>query len=65
MQTFPEKYAQGMIRAAKDIIATEGIGFLLAGLGDQSSFLTYYAAYHISPTHQQGLLSLDMVLKVR
>jgi len=32
MQTFPEKYKHGMIQAAKDIIAVEGLSFLLAGL---------------------------------
>jgi solute carrier family 25 phosphate transporter 3 len=33
MQSFPEKYNKGALAAAKDIIATEGAGFLLAGLG--------------------------------
>ena len=32
MQTNPEKYNKGMIAAAKDIIKTEGIAFLLTGL---------------------------------
>ena len=34
MQTSPEKYTQGVIQAAKDIIKTEGLGFLLSGLGN-------------------------------
>jgi solute carrier family 25 (mitochondrial phosphate transporter), member 3 len=33
MQTNPEKYTKGVISAAKDIIANEGVGVLLAGLG--------------------------------
>ncbi len=33
MQTFPEKYNKGVFSAARDIVATEGVGFLLAGLG--------------------------------
>lgn len=33
MQAFPEKYKGGVASAAVDIIAEEGIGFLLAGLG--------------------------------
>lgn len=33
MQTFPELYTQGVWQAAKDIVAKEGPGFLLAGLG--------------------------------
>lgn len=33
MQSFPEKYNKGVLNAAKDIITTEGISFLLAGLG--------------------------------
>jgi solute carrier family 25 phosphate transporter 3 len=33
MQQNPEKYSKGVIAAAKDIVATEGLGFLLAGLG--------------------------------
>mmetsp|Transcript_1525 Transcript_1525/g.2523 ORF Transcript_1525/g.2523 Transcript_1525/m.2523 type:complete len:339 (+) Transcript_1525:131-1147(+) len=33
MQTDPEAYQDGVWQAAKDIIAAEGIGFLLAGLG--------------------------------
>ena len=33
MQTFPEKYDKGVLHAAREIIGTEGIGFLLAGLG--------------------------------
>jgi len=33
MQQNPEKYSKGVIAAAKDIVATEGVGFLLAGLG--------------------------------
>ena len=32
MQTNPEKYNKGMLAAAKDIIKTEGIAFLLTGL---------------------------------
>lgn len=32
MQTSPEKYNKGVIQAARDIIATEGPAFLLAGL---------------------------------
>ena len=32
MQTDPAKYTQGVFQAAKDIVATEGPGFLLAGL---------------------------------
>jgi len=32
IQTNPEKYTQGVFHAAKDIIATEGVSFLLAGL---------------------------------
>ena len=33
MQTEPERYSNGVVQAAKDIIAVEGLGFLLAGLG--------------------------------
>jgi hypothetical protein len=33
MQTNPEKYQHGVLSAAKDIIKTEGVLFLLAGLG--------------------------------
>jgi solute carrier family 25 phosphate transporter 3 len=33
MQSDPEKYTQGVIQAAKDIVRVEGLGFLLAGLG--------------------------------
>ena len=33
MQTNPEKYDKGVLAAASDIIKTEGVGFLLAGLG--------------------------------
>jgi hypothetical protein len=33
MQTNPEKYSEGIWKAAGDIVATEGVGFLLAGLG--------------------------------
>eukprot|EP00981_Chlorochromonas_danica_P004201 scaffold847_cov172-Ochromonas_danica.AAC.15 len=33
MQTNPEKYNQGVWKAAVDIVASEGLGFLLAGLG--------------------------------
>jgi hypothetical protein len=34
MQTNPEKYKNGVFSAAKDIIRTEGVLFLLAGLGE-------------------------------
>lgn len=33
MQQRPEKYTNGVLAAAKDIVAVEGAGFLLAGLG--------------------------------
>lgn len=33
MQAYPEKYKNGVIAAARDIVATEGLGFLLTGLG--------------------------------
>eukprot|EP01038_Epipyxis_sp_PR26KG_P014288 gene14288-19168_t len=33
MQTDPEKYSKGVLQAAKDIVAAEGVGFLLSGLG--------------------------------
>lgn len=33
MQAFPEKYQEGMFAAARDIISSEGLLFLLAGLG--------------------------------
>lgn len=33
MQTHPEKYSQGVIQAANDIVKQEGVGYLLAGLG--------------------------------
>ena len=33
MQTFPEKYTKGIFHTARDIVSTEGISFLLAGLG--------------------------------
>jgi solute carrier family 25 (mitochondrial phosphate transporter), member 3 len=33
MQTNPEKYKSGVVSAAKDIINSEGVGVLLAGLG--------------------------------
>lgn len=33
MQQFPEKYTKGVLAAASDIVSTEGVGFLLAGLG--------------------------------
>lgn len=33
MQAFPEKYSKGLFQAARDIISSEGVFFLLAGLG--------------------------------
>jgi len=33
MQQYPELYTRGVWQAAKDIVASHGIGFLLAGLG--------------------------------
>lgn len=33
MQAFPEKYKNGVFAAAKDIVASEGLGYLLTGLG--------------------------------
>ena len=41
MQTSPEKYNKGMLHAAKDIISTEGAGFLLAGLGNWYPYFIY------------------------
>jgi hypothetical protein len=37
-QTNPEKYAKGVLSAAKDIVATEGASFLLSGLGIKEIF---------------------------
>ena len=34
MQTNPEKYSEGVLAAAKDIVKTEGAAFLLSGLGE-------------------------------
>ena len=39
MQQNPEKYSKGVIAAAKDIVATEGVGFLLAGLGAMTALI--------------------------
>ena len=39
MQTNPEKYNQGMLKAARDIVATDGVGVLLAGLGNDLLFI--------------------------
>ncbi len=36
MQTSPEKYKDGVLAAAKDIVKTEGAAFLLAGLGTKA-----------------------------
>lgn len=33
MQQEPDRYYNGVFQAAKDIVAEEGIGFLLAGIG--------------------------------
>ncbi len=49
MQTSPEKYKNGVIHAATDIIRTEGVGFLFAGLGNillliVDSFISFLAA---------------------
>ena len=33
IQQYPERYTEGALKAARDIVSTEGIGFLLAGLG--------------------------------
>jgi solute carrier family 25 (mitochondrial phosphate transporter), member 3 len=33
MQAFPDRYDNGVFAAAKDIIASEGVGYLLTGLG--------------------------------
>ena len=33
IQTYPDRYTQGVLRAARDIVRTEGVGFLLTGLG--------------------------------
>jgi solute carrier family 25 phosphate transporter 3 len=33
MQTFPAKYSKGVLAAARDIVKTEGVAFLLTGLG--------------------------------
>lgn len=38
MQTEPEKYTSSVLQATKDIIASEGVFFLLAGLGLLHSF---------------------------
>jgi len=48
MQTEPAKYNKGVIQAARDIVATEGAGFLLAGLGNLPCF--YYHYYDIVNT---------------
>lgn len=34
MQTHPEKYSHGVVQAARDIVKQEGVGYLLAGLGN-------------------------------
>lgn len=39
MQTSPEKYTKGVLAAAKSIVAEEGVGILLAGLGEIEPFL--------------------------
>lgn len=39
MQTNPEKYSKGVLQAAKDIVKQEGVGYLLAGLGDNSNLI--------------------------
>jgi solute carrier family 25 (mitochondrial phosphate transporter), member 3 len=33
MQTFPDRYTKGVLQAAADIVKTEGVAFLLTGLG--------------------------------
>ena len=33
IQTNPEKYNKGFVKAGADIVASNGVGFLLAGLG--------------------------------
>jgi Mitochondrial carrier protein len=39
MQTNPEKYKSGVVSAAKEIINSEGVGVLLAGLGMRLIFI--------------------------
>lgn len=39
MQTHPEKYSKGVVQAARDIVKQEGVGYLLAGLGNNMSTL--------------------------
>jgi hypothetical protein len=45
MQTNPERYNKGMLHAASDIIKTEGISFLLAGLGKISFSLLLFSCH--------------------
>jgi hypothetical protein len=45
MQTSPEKYNKGMLHAASDIIKTEGISFLLAGLGGFLRLLLFFLVF--------------------
>lgn len=35
MQTSPDLYKDGVMKATRDIIAAEGVGVLLAGLGEK------------------------------
>jgi uncharacterized protein (DUF362 family) len=34
MQTNPQKFTLGVLQAAKDIVASDGVGVLLTGLGE-------------------------------
>ena len=54
MQTEPAKYNKGVVQAARDIVATEGAGFLLAGLG---AFVCYLClSIYTSITHAKRIL---------
>lgn len=44
MQTDPEQYTKGVFSAAKDIVAKEGVGYLLAGLGELAHVMIFSAA---------------------
>ena len=48
MQTFPEKYQSGAWAAAVDIVASEGLGFLLAGLGTTKAEVDCRSMFNIS-----------------
>ena len=61
MQTHPEKYSKGVVQAARDIVKQEGVGYLLAGLGNDCSLHCSFPVFifeFLPPFHLQAPLSL-------